>query len=188
MALPSPRIAALRGCLNPVWAFSEFTTGLSAAATEPAGETARAILPRLGSQTVSAEPANWQRLRRPGFMVELSHPPVTPQGHAVEQVEERAQDHRGDIERVHLSSPESGELYFEVARFRGLTPNDEYLSHARYLARRFGSDSVGPLLETTIAGRQASTYSIRWPDHERSVVLSPSATIRTASSTTRARS
>jgi len=120
---------------------------------------------------MSFAPAGWQRFKRPGFVVEFSYPRVTPQGHAVEQVEEHGQDHRGDIERLHLSSPKSGELYFEVARFRELAPKDDYLSHAKYLAQRFGPDSVSPLHETTIAGRQAWTYSISWPDHERSVVM-----------------
>ena len=103
--------------------------------------------------------------------MEFSYPGVTPLGHTVEQVEEHAQDHRGDIERVHLSSPESGELYFEVARLRELAPNDDYLGHANYLAQRFGPDSVSPLLDTTVEGRQTWTYSISWPDHERSVVM-----------------
>jgi len=96
---------------------------------------------------------------------------VTPQGHAVEQLEEHVQDHRGDMERVHLSSPESGELYFEVARFRELAPQDDYVSHAKYLAERFGPDSVSPLIETTVEGRPAWGYSISSPDHERSVIM-----------------
>ena len=76
--------------------------------------------------------------------MEFSYPRVTPQGHPVEQFEEHVQDHRGDIERIHLSSPKSGELYFEVARFRELAPQDDYLSHKKYLAQRFGPDSVSP--------------------------------------------
>ena len=56
----------------------------------------------------------------------------------VEVKEERAHDHRGEMERVHLSSPESAELYVEVARFVGITPQDEYANHGSYLKKRFG--------------------------------------------------
>lgn len=126
---------------------------------------------QLSSRVVSSGPRDWKRFERPGFVLEFSYPQMTPEGHAVEELEEHVQDHRGDIERVHLSSPESGELYFEVARFRDLAPTDDYLSHANYLAQRFGPDSVSPLTETTVEGRRAWTYSIEWPDHERSVLM-----------------
>jgi len=125
----------------------------------------------LRSRTVSTGPADWHRFKRSGFPVEFSYPQVTPQGHAVEQFEEHVQDHRGDMERVHLSSPKSGELYLEVARFRELAPQDDYLSHKRYLAQRFGSDSVSPLVETAIEGRPAWAYSILAAEHERSVLM-----------------
>jgi hypothetical protein len=104
-------------------------------------------------------------------MVEFSYPPVTPQGHAVEQAEERVHNHRGDMERVHLSSPKSGELYIEVARFRELAPQDEYRNHGEYLGQRFGPDSVSPLVETTLKGRPAWAYSFRWADGERAVLM-----------------
>jgi hypothetical protein len=117
------------------------------------------------------EPAGWQPFAHPGFKVELSYPAVTPQGHAVERAEERIQDHRGDIERVHLTSRESRELYVEVARFRELTPPDEYLSHKRYLEQRLGADSVTALTETSLRGRPAWAYAFRWDEGERSVLL-----------------
>ena len=120
---------------------------------------------------MSSGPADWHRFKRPGFVVEFSYPRVTPQGHPVEQFEEHVQDHRGDMERVHLSSPKSGELYFEVARFRELAPQDDYLSHKKYLAQRFGPDSVSPLVETAVEGRPAWAYSISGADHERSVLM-----------------
>lgn len=96
---------------------------------------------------------------------------MTPDGHAVEQTEERAQDHRGDMERVHFTSPGSGELYVEVARFRGLTPPEEYANHEAHLKRRFGADAVTPLSETMFRDRAAWTYAFRWDEGERSVLL-----------------
>jgi hypothetical protein len=96
---------------------------------------------------------------------------VTPKGHAAERVEEQAVDHRGDIERVHISSREGGELYVEVMRFRDLAPQDEYRGHRQYLERRFGADAVTELTETSLLGRPAWAYDIRWDEGERSVLM-----------------
>jgi hypothetical protein len=119
---------------------------------------------------VASAPAGWQRFTRPGFRVEFGYPAVTPQGHAAERVEEQAVDHRGDIERVHISSREGGELYVEVVRFRDLAPQDEYLKHRAYLERRFGADAVTELTETSLVGRPAWAYGFRWDEGERAVV------------------
>jgi hypothetical protein len=113
----------------------------------------------------------WQRFTRPGFKVEFSYPAVTPEGHAVERAEERATDHRGDIDRVYLTSPGSGELYFEAVRFRDLTPQDEYLSHTSYLRRRFGDDAVSELTETSLGERPAWAYALRWDEEERTILM-----------------
>ena len=117
------------------------------------------------------EPAGWQWVKRPGFRAEFSYPRGTPQGHAVERTEERVEDHRGDMERVHLTSRDSGELYVEVVRFRGLAPEDDYLGHRRYLEQRFGADSVTALRETSVRERPAWAYDIRWDEGERSVLM-----------------
>jgi hypothetical protein len=72
---------------------------------------------------------------------------------------------------VHLSSPDSGELYVELARFPGRSPDDEYRGHYPHLASRFGGEAVAALAETTYAGRPAWTYSFRWDEGERAVLL-----------------
>jgi hypothetical protein len=113
----------------------------------------------------------WRRLAQRGFGVDLRYPAVTPQGHDVERSEERANDHRGDLERVHLRSPASGEVYVEVVRFRGLTPEQEYSRHRPSLERRSGAGSVTALSETTVQGRPARAYAFRWDDGERAVLL-----------------
>lgn len=120
---------------------------------------------------MALERPGWQRLGRPGFSVDLNYPAVTPKGHAVERSEERAQDHRGDMERVHLTSRDSRELYVEVARFRDLTPQDEYRNHGAHLSQRFGADSVTALTETSVRERPAWAYAFRWDEGERSVLL-----------------
>lgn len=115
----------------------------------------------------------WERFRRPGFRVAFDFPAVTPLGHAVARAEERVQEHpvAGDFERVHLSAPDSGELYVEVTRFPDCTPADEYRVHQPYLVQRLGSDAVDNLAETALGHRTAWTYGFRWNEGERSVVL-----------------
>ena len=117
------------------------------------------------------ESSDWQRFARPGFAIELSYPAVTPQGHAVQRTEERIQDHRGDLELIHLTSRESGELYLELVRFRDLAPAAEYASHRGYLEQRFGAESVTALTETSLQDRPAWAYAFRWDEGQRSVLL-----------------
>jgi hypothetical protein len=120
---------------------------------------------------VTSKPDDWQTVRFEGTTVEFRYPVVTPQGQTAERVDERAKDHRGDIERVHVSSPDGHELYVEVARFRDLSPQDEYEGHRPYLQQRFGPDSVTPLTETTFGERPAWAFEIRADEHDRSVLL-----------------
>jgi hypothetical protein len=114
---------------------------------------------------VKPERPDWKRFTRPGFRVEFSYPAVTPQGRAVERNEEAFRDYA----RVHLSSPDTQELYLEVVRFDGVAPEDEYLHHRPYLEKRFGADSITALTETSLQGRPAWTYAFRWDEGERAM-------------------
>jgi hypothetical protein len=114
---------------------------------------------------------DWQRFSNPRFRVEFSYPDPTPQGQEVERREQHVHDDRGEMERVHLSSPASGELYVEVARFVAIAPQDEYEDHRPSLEHRFGEGSVTELRETTLLEQPAWTYAIRWPEAERAVLL-----------------
>ena len=103
----------------------------------------------------------------PGFRVDLAYPPVTPQGHPAKREEvERAGAHG-----AHLTSPGSGELYVELVRFPGLTPDEEYARHKPYLEQRFGEDAVSVLTETRLDDRPAWGYGFRWEQGERAVLL-----------------
>ena len=112
----------------------------------------------------------WQTITLGGSAVAFMCPEVTPQGQTVERENKRTRDHRGDIERVHLSSPDNHELYVEVIRFRDLSPQEEYERHRPHLEKRFGADSVTPLNETTFGDLPAWAYGFRWSGGERSVL------------------
>lgn len=87
----------------------------------------------------------------------------------MDRAEERIEDHRGHLERMHLTSRDSPELYIEIVRFREPAPQDEYLSHTSYLERRFGSDSVTGLTESSLGEWPAWAYAFRGDDGERSI-------------------
>jgi hypothetical protein len=105
----------------------------------------------------------WKQITLHG--VRFEYPDPTPQGNAVE----RNDDDRGDMQRIHLSSPDSAELYFEASRFVGLAPQDEYARHRPYLEQRFGGGAVTELEEAKLGDRSARRYGIRWADGERAV-------------------
>lgn len=115
---------------------------------------------------MSTAPSEWQRFAHPLFRIEFSYPDPTPEGHAVE----RTEGDRGDMQRVHLRSLTSTELYFEATRFAGRTPHDEYSRHRPYLEQRFGQGAVDDLTETMLGGRPASRYAFHWEAGERAVV------------------
>jgi hypothetical protein len=107
---------------------------------------------------VSDVPSDWRRFEHPGLNVVFSYPEVTPTGQRVER--------RDDEARVHLMTSDRRELYFEVARFSNLTPQDEYEQHRPYLEQRFGDRSVSALSETTLAQGRAWRYDFGGPEGE----------------------
>jgi hypothetical protein len=116
---------------------------------------------------------DWVRLAPPGFRVEIRYPAVTPLGHVVDRAEERVKGHpiAGDFDRIHLTSRDSQELYVELARFPVCTPQDEYAQHRPSLEHRFGTDAITALTETRLGHRIAWTYSFRWDEGQRAVLL-----------------
>jgi hypothetical protein len=84
----------------------------------------------------------------------------------VERNEQRIGDNRGAMERVHVSSPDRRELYFELARFGGIAPQDEYANHKPFLEERFGARSVTPLTATSLHDRPAWTYAFHWDEQD----------------------
>ena len=114
-----------------------------------------------------AEQSHWQQFARPGFKVHFRYPAVTPLGAVVDREEG---EHEAAV-RVHLTSRDSRELYFEFVHFPNITPHGEYLHHKPYLEQRFGTGSTTELSETSLGTLPARAYAFRWNQEERSVVL-----------------
>jgi len=112
------------------------------------------------------ERRQWQRFRHPRFRLEFRYPEVTTEGQPVKRNEQRVEGHRGEMERIHLSSPDRRELYFELARFGGIAPQDEYANHKPSLEERFGADSVTALTATRLHDRPSWTYAFHWDEQE----------------------
>lgn len=122
---------------------------------------------------MESEASGWTRFSQRGFLLEFSYPDPTPGGQAVVRDEQSFIGYA----RVHLSSVDRRELYFEVVRFHDLTPEDEYRLHKPHLQQRFGTDSISSLIETTQWEWPAQAYSFGWAEDgrsvERSVLLRP---------------
>src|SRR5262245_57067768 len=102
---------------------------------------------------------NWQHFVYPGFALGFRYPQITSQGHIVEKVE--TQD-EGRI-RVHFTSKESHELYFEITKYIDLLPAQvEYQNHKKYLENRSDEYMVSELKEIRWMSQTAYEYSIHW--------------------------
>ncbi len=113
--------------------------------------------------------AQWHVFTDPRFELRFSYPDPTPLGHAVE----RTEGQRDGVLRVHFRSRGSRELYWEISKFPGLSPAQEYERHKPVLERQFAGSNfaITDLREGAIAGRLASTYTFTWRDGERIVLL-----------------
>jgi hypothetical protein len=113
----------------------------------------------------------WQQFSDPDFALRWRYPAVTPEGHAVDRVDEE----RHGVRRVHLTSRDSLALYFEVRRYPALAPQAAYEGQRAELAQRFEHEgfAITPLEATQFAGRPAFTYSFQWSQRARVALLVP---------------
>ncbi len=104
---------------------------------------------------------NWQTFSLSDFGLQFQYPHTTPTGHAVEM----------DDVRVHFRSSDTPELYFEVSRHLRVSAEVFYEREKGFVAERLQDSEVGALTATTLAGQPAQTFSFRWRDGERTVIL-----------------
>lgn len=95
------------------------------------------------------------------------YPAATPLGHVVQKNESSL----GDAFRVHLLSPESPEIYFEVTNYRMLSARQVYERHCQDLQARLDGVSITPLTACRWRARPASQYAFQWDQLRRTVLL-----------------
>jgi hypothetical protein len=112
----------------------------------------------------------WRTFSHPDFSFYFQYPDPTPEGYVVERKEGGVEP---AVTRVHLTSPGSQELYFEVGCYPDLTAEAAYEQFKEVLTRQFGEVEVGSLEGTTVAGRPGFTFTFRWAAGTRAVVFVP---------------
>ena len=110
---------------------------------------------------------NWQDFVYPGFALRFRYPQVTPQGHIVEKDESQIDE----AIRVHFTSKESYELYFEISKYTALPAQAEHQKHRESLENRPGGYVVSDLKEIRWMSQPAFEYSIKWQEGARVVML-----------------
>jgi hypothetical protein len=110
---------------------------------------------------------NWPHFSNPEFALGFQYPQSTPHGHIVEKVERREE---GAI-RIHFTSKDSRELYFEISKYDHLSPQVEYQRHKENLETRPEQFVVSELKEIRWMSQPAYEYSFRWSQGARIVIL-----------------
>jgi len=110
---------------------------------------------------------DWQEFRDAKFTLLFKVPEATPQGHFVDKTE----GEQGESIRVHFTSRDSKELYFEVTKYEALTPQTEYQQHRTNLEKRFSKFSITELKEIDWKSLSAYEYSFEWDQGKRSIIL-----------------
>ena len=73
--------------------------------------------------------------------------------------------------RVHFTSKNSHELYFELTKYIDLSPPIEYQHHKESLEKRFDPFSISDLKEIRWMAQPAYKYSFKWKQGARIVRL-----------------
>jgi len=110
---------------------------------------------------------NWQRFSDPGFALQFNYPKLATDGEPVDRVETKQEG----MLRVHILSPKSREVYFEVSKYDLLVAESEYQRHKEYLPKQFYLLSITELRETHCASLPAHDYTFEWDQGIRTVIL-----------------
>jgi hypothetical protein len=87
---------------------------------------------------------NWQRFKDPRVGLVFKYPERTPQG----QIVDKAESQQATAVRIHITSRDSKELYFEVTKYHGLFSQGEYQQHRENLEQRFSELTITELEES----------------------------------------
>jgi len=110
---------------------------------------------------------NWLRFSDPRFELEFKYPRWASDGEPVEQVETQFEG----VPRIHVLSPISREVYFEVSRYEAVSAEDEYQRHKVNLPKQFDPLTITDLEEVICASLPAFEYTFEWEQGIRTVIL-----------------
>ena len=110
---------------------------------------------------------NWQHFTDSRFMLGFQYPQITPQGKPVELAENDVQEKV----RVHITSKDSREVYFEITKYQDLSAQMEYERHKQNLEQRPEEFVVTDLREIHWMSQRAYEYLVRWSQGSRIVRL-----------------
>lgn len=110
---------------------------------------------------------SWACFKDPRFDLLLEYPHFGTDGESVEQIDTG----QGEVLRVHIRTPKSREIYFEISRYRTLPAGVEYHQHKENLKKRFPKLRMTGLTKTSLADLPAYHYSFEWEFGSRTVIL-----------------
>ena len=110
---------------------------------------------------------NWQHFADSSFALGFQYPRTTPQGHTVEKAESQGDE----WVRVHFTSKDSRELYFEITKYFDLRAQVEYQRHRAFLQESLEQFSISVLKEIHWMSQSAYEYSFKWEQGARVVIL-----------------
>jgi hypothetical protein len=119
------------------------------------------------SNAILTSMQNWQLFDDKRFALQFKYPSKTPQGSLID----RTEGQHDETIRVHFISRDSEELYFEVTKYHGLPPREEYRRHKEELKKRFTELSITDIQEINWKSLPAYEYSFDGPPGRRSVTM-----------------
>ena len=110
---------------------------------------------------------SWQVFDDPRFTLQFKYPSMAANGEPVERVETQFEG----VLRVHVLSPTSCEIYFEVSKYEALSAEGEYVHHKADLLRQFHPLTISEMKPVICASLPAYEYTFGWDQGERTVIL-----------------
>lgn len=106
---------------------------------------------------------HWVQYDDQDLGVRVRIPDPTPMGRSIRFEEKR----HPDCYRVHLTSHESQEVYFEIGRYVGVTQDDAVRRFTNGLPEDLGTPQLTGPEAAIVSGHPAARLKVRWPDRVR---------------------
>ena len=110
---------------------------------------------------------SWELFLDSRFDLQFQYPSTSPNGESVERVETQ----REGLVLVHIISPSSREVYFEVSKYEAISAQEEYQRHKEFLPGQFHPLAITDLKEVVCDSLPAFEYTFEWRQGRRTVIL-----------------